>query len=191
MVVTPSTCSNPTTATTRLSTITYGSGTNKADIDIGANSSVTINSAGAIEVDLDAFNDPDGAAATGALTANITVGDGNDDIRVNSDGDFAADQGSKITIAAGAGNNTVNTNSNDGAVVSITALGGDDTINASTDDNSTVTINAGEGNNNVTGAVGDNGELSVTTGGGTDTIFANGGTASGAEDHCQLGWRQR
>ena len=129
---------------------TYGLGTNKADIDIGANSSVTINSAGAIEVDLDAFNDPDGAPTTGALTANITSGDGNDDIRVNSAGDFAADQGSKITIAAGAGNNTVATTSNDGAVVSITALGGNDTINASADDNSKMTIDAGDGNNNVT-----------------------------------------
>ena len=37
-----------------------GTGANDVDIDIGANSKVTINSVGATEIDIDAFNDPGG-----------------------------------------------------------------------------------------------------------------------------------
>jgi hypothetical protein len=141
---------------------------------------VTINSVGATEIDLDAGNDPDGAALTGKLTADITVGNGANDIRVDSDAEGGDDVGSNIKITAGNGGNTINTNSFNAAVVSIVAGSGNDTIAAFTNNNGTVTINAGEGNNTVT-AEGDVGsKLSVTTGGGNDTITADGGFVGGA-----------
>ena len=181
-------------------TITMGTGVNDVDMDIGANSTVTISSTGPTEIDIDAFNTAD-AGPSGALTAEIVVGNGANDVRVNSNANAGQDNGSNIRITAGNGGNVINTVSNNAAVVAILAGTGGDTITAAVNDgNSKVTVDAGEGNNDVTVAGDEGAEISITTGGGSDTIFANGlfdggnGAASitvnsgGGNDHISANW---